>query len=281
MRRQGTWYQSTRAGFLGSFPMVRRQSFELDSESHPLAPAINAFNRGNGWYRAILGQPDRGDWIGLADLSANVADIDRRITQLEAAYGGHAGYAAASLIQQVAHPLVSLTAWCSLLGPVIPDISPSSVWLRQHPQGLFDRMAISGELATASGEEAATTTGRMTVASLSPLIDSIRTARKVGLAGLWHGVSDLISRTFIGAASTLGSVETGVSAAEAILTRAPDVIRITPRWHVDPATGMWFSLRSVCCLAYTGTFGLYCDTCPLLDDEEITSRLAANQAGAL
>jgi hypothetical protein len=262
--------------------MVRRQSFELNPESHPLAPAINAFNRGNGWYRATLGQPDRGGWIGLADLSANVADIDRRITQLEAAYGGHAGYAAASLIQQVAHPLVSLTAWCALVGRGIPDLSPGSVWLRQHPQGLFDRMAISGELATvANGEEAATTTGMTIVASVSPLIHSIRTTRKVGLAGLWHGVSDLISRTFIGVASTLGSVETGVSAAEAILTRAPDVIRITPRWHVDPTTGMWFSLRSVCCLAYTGTFGLYCDTCPLLDDEKIVSRLAANQAGAL
>lgn len=262
--------------------MVRRQTFELDSESHPLAPAINAFNRGNGWYRAILGRPDRGDWIGLADLSANATDIDRRITQLEAAYGGHPGYAAASLIQQVAHPLVSLTAWCSLLGPGIPDISPGSVWLRQHPQGLFDRLAVNGDMAVGSSDEGtATTTGVMIVASLSPLVDSIRVARKVGLAGMWHGVSDLISRTFIGAGSALGSVETGVSAAEAILTRAPDVIRITPRWHVDPATGMWFSLRSVCCLAYTGTLGLYCDTCPLLDDDEIANRLASNQAGSL
>ena len=262
--------------------MVRRQSLELDPGSHPLAAAINAFNRGNGWYRAVLGRPDRTEWIGLADLSADVGDIDRRITQLEAAYGGHAGYAAASLIQQVAHPLVSLIAWCSLLGAVVPDIGPHSVWLRQHPQGLFDRVAISGDLATVGdGDESPTTIGKAIVASLTPLIESIRSARKVGLAGMWHGVSDLIARTFIGTASTLGAVETGVAAAEAILTRAPEVIRITPRWHVDRATGMWFSLRSVCCLAYTGISALYCDTCPLLDDEEIANRLASNQAGAL
>ncbi len=262
--------------------MVRRQSLELDPRSHPLAPAINAFNRGNGWYRAVLGPPDRGEWIGLADLSSNASDIDRRITQLESAYGGHPGYAAASLIQQVAHPLVSLTAWCSLLDAGIPDISPSSVWLRQHPQGLFDRIAISGDPASDINDSgSATTTGVAIVGSLSPLIKTIRLARKVGLAGLWHGVSDLISRAFIGAASTLGTVETGVSAAEAILTRAPEVIRMTPRWHVDRATGMWFSLRSVCCLAYTGTSGLYCDTCPLLDDKEIANRLAFNHAGAL
>jgi hypothetical protein len=98
---------------------------------------------------------------------------------------------------------------------------------------------------------------------------------------MWHGVSDLVARTFLGAAATLGSVETGIAAAEAVLTRAPEVIRITPRWHVDRATGMWFSLRSVCCLAYTGTLGLYCDTCPLLDEFEIATRLASNQAGAL
>jgi hypothetical protein len=262
--------------------MVRRQSFELDPESHPLAPAIIAFNRGNGWYRAVLGRPDQGGWIGLSELSADGADIDRRMTQLESAYGGHAGYAAASLIQQVAHPLVSLTAWCLLLGAGIPDISPSSVLLRQHPQGLFDRVAISGDVATATNEdESAATTGAVIVGSLSSLIESIRVTRKVGLAGLWHGVSDLIARTFIGTASALGSLETGVFAAEAILNRAPEVIRMTPRWHIDRATGMWFSLRSVCCLAYTGTSGLYCDTCPLLDGDEISRRLASNQAGAL
>lgn len=260
--------------------MVRRQSFDLDPDSHPLAPAINAFNRGNGWYRAVLGQPDRGEWTCLADLSADVGDIDRRLTQLEASYGGHAGYAAASLIQQVAHPLLSLTAWCSLIGSGTPDLSPGSVWLRQHPHGLFDRVAISGELAHFGNDESATTIGKAIVASLTPLIESIRGARKVGLAGMWHGVSDLVARTFMGVASTLGSVETGVSAAEAILTRAPEEIRITPRWHVDRATGMWFSLRSVCCLAYTGVSGLYCDTCPLLDDEEIENRLGSNQAGA-
>lgn len=186
------------------------------------------------------------------------------------------------MIQQVAHPLVSLTAWCILLGPGMPDVSPSSVWLRQHPQGLFDRVAISGDLAIqATGEEAATAAGAAIVGSFYPLIESIRLARKVGLAGLWHGVSDLVARTFLGAASALGSVETGIAAAEAILTRAPDVIRSSPRWHVNKATGMWFSLRSVCCLAYTGTSGIYCDTCPLLDDDEISRRLASNQAGAL
>jgi hypothetical protein len=262
--------------------MVRRQSLELDPGSHPLAPGINAFNRGNGWYRAVLGRPDRSEWIGLEELSGDVAEVDRRITQLERVYGGHAGYAAASLIQQVAHPLISLTAWCSLVGSGIPDISPGAVWLRQHPQGMFDRVAISGEPAyIESGDESATTIGLTIVASLSPLIESIRSARKVGLSGMWHGVSDLVARTFMGAAATLGSVETGVATAEAILTSAPDVIRVTPRWHVDRATGMWFSLRSVCCLAYTGISGLYCDTCPLLDDEEIANRLASNKAGAL
>jgi hypothetical protein len=262
--------------------MVRRQSWELDPGASPLAPAINAFNRGNGWYRAVLGRPDRGDWIALEKLPSDLDDIDRRITQLEGVYGGHAGYAAASLIQQVAHPLTSLTAWCALLGSVIPDLAPHAVWLRQHPQGLFDRVAISGDPATVGDrDEPATTIGVMIVASLRPLIESIRVVRKVGGVGMWHGVSDLVARTFLGAAATLGSVETGIAAAEAVLTRAPEVIRITPRWHVDRATGMWFSLRSVCCLAYTGTLGLYCDTCPLLDEFEIATRLASNQAGAL
>lgn len=262
--------------------MVRRQSLELEPGSHPLAPAINAFNRGNGWYRAVLGRPDRSEWIRLADLSADAADIDRRLTQLGAAYGGHVGYAGASLIQQVAHPLISLTAWCTLLSTVIPDIAPDSVWLRQHPQGLFDRVAVSGDsVMVGVPDKSATKIGPMIVASLSPLIESIRAVRKIGAAGLWHGVSDLIARTFIGAAATLGSVETGAAAAEAILTTAPDEIRITPRWHIERSTGMWFSLRSVCCLAYTGTSGLYCDTCPLLDESEIATRLAFNQAGAL
>jgi len=262
--------------------VVRRRSLDLDPGASPLAPAINAFNRGNGWYRAIVGRPEGSDWIGLEQLSRDLDEIDRRIGQLEGLYGGHSGYAAASLIQQVAHPLISLTAWCSLVGELIPDIAPHSVWLRQHPQGLFDRIAISGD-PTYAGEIAdpATSIGESIVSSLSPLIESIRAVRKVGGAGMWHGVSDAIARTFIGAASTLGSVETGVAATEAILRRAPDVIRITPRWHVDRATGMWFSLRSVCCLAYTGTLGLYCDTCPLLDERAIAARLASNQAGAL
>jgi len=270
--------------------MVRRHSFELDPDSHPLAPAIIAFNRGNGWYRAVLGRPERPEWIGLSELSSDNGDIGRRLTQLEVAWGGHAGYAAAALIQQVAHPLVSLTSWCLLLGPGIPAIGPDSVWLRQHPQGLFDRVAITGELVAAPmaelppapiEEELATSVGAMIVSSLSPLIAAIRQARQVGLAGLWHGVGDLVSRTLLDAGSSLGSVETGIAAAEAILTRAPDPIRAIPRWHRDQTTGMWFSMRSVCCLAYTGTSGIYCDTCPLLDDEEITRRLALNTAGAL
>jgi hypothetical protein len=268
--------------------MVRRQSFELDPDSHPLAPALIAFNRGNGWYRAVLAESDgrewsaRGEWIGMAELSVNVDDVDRRLTKLEAAYGGHAGYAAASLIQQAAHPLVSLTAWCVLLGPWMPDIAPTEVWLRQHPHGLFDRIALGGNQADPNtDQDQATTVGSQIVGSLSPLLDSIRSVRKAGLAGLWHGVSDLVARTFLGAASSLGSIETGVVAAEAILTRAPTEIRSTPRWHTNQATGMWFSLRSVCCLAYTGTSGIYCDTCPLLEDDEITRRLASNHAGAL
>ena len=129
-------------------------------------------------------------------------------------------------------------------------------------------------------EAVATDVGAMIVDSLSPLVFAIREERKVGLTGLWHGVRDLVARTFLMAGSGLGSVETGMAAAEAILTRAPDVIRATPRWHRDPTTGMRFSLRSVCCLAYTGISGLYCDTCPLLDDDEIIRRLASNVAGA-
>jgi hypothetical protein len=261
--------------------MARRNSFELDPDSHPLAPAVIAFNRGNGWYRAQLGRPERGQWIGLSELSSDKAGIARRLTQLELAYGGRAGYSAASLIQQVAHPLVSLTAWCMLVGQGIPDISPHMVWLRQHPQGLFDRVAISGELVMPSSlEETATAAGAMIVDSLSPLIETIRLTRRVGLAGLWHGVSDLVARTLLGAAAVLDSVETGMAAAEATLTRAPKAIRATPRWHKDQVTGMWFSLRSVCCLAYTGTSGIYCDTCPLLNDDEIRRRLALNTAGA-
>ena len=267
--------------------MVRRNSFEIDPDSHPLAPAIIAFNRGNGWYRVVLGQPDRGVWIGLADFSSDRSEIDQRLLQLEAAWGGHAGYAATSLIQQVSHPLISLLSWCVLFGPDIPAIAPGSVWLRQHPHGSFDRLAVSGDLFVPQGSSmesadasVATGVGAMIVDSLSPLVIAIREVRKVGLTGLWHGVRDLVARTFLMAGSTLGSVETGMSAAEAILTRAPDVIRATPRWHRDQTTGMWFSLRSVCCLAYTGVGGLYCDTCPLLDDEEVIHRLASNVAGA-
>ena len=262
--------------------VVRRNPFELDPASHQLAPAINAFNRGNGWYRAILGRPDRGDWVRLSDLSSDLGDIEKRLKQLETIYGGHSGYAAASLVQQVAHPLVSLTAWCVLLGPGTPSIEPGSVWVRQHPHGLFDRVAIGGELTIpANVEESATTTGAAFVDAFGPFLESIRATRTVGLAGLWRGLSDLVARAFLGAAAALGSIETGVSAAEAILTRAPEVMRSTPRWHINPTNGMWFSLRSVCCLAYTGTAGSYCDTCPLLDDAEITRRLALNQAGAL
>ena len=267
--------------------MVRRNSFEIDPESHPLAPAIIAFNRGNGWYRAVVGLPARGAWIGLADLASDRSEVDRRLSQLETAWGGHAGYAATSLIQQVSHPLVSLLSWCLLFGPDVPAMAPGSVWLRQHPQGSFDRVAISGELLGPRGstmevddEAVATDVGAMIVDSLSPLVFAIREERKVGLTGLWHGVRDLVARTFLMAGSGLGSVETGMAAAEAILTRAPDVIRATPRWHRDPTTGMRFSLRSVCCLAYTGISGLYCDTCPLLDDDEIIRRLASNVAGA-
>ena len=262
--------------------MVRRNTFDLDPGSHLLAPAIIAFNRGNGWYRAVLWRPERGEWVGLLEFSSDTADLDRRLEKLEKAYGGHAGYAAASLIQQAAHPLMSLTAWCILLGPGIPDINPAAVWLRQHPQGLFDRVAIGGDFTVASSaEESARATGAAIVRAFEALIESIRLTRKVGKARLWRGVNDLVARTLLGAASALGSVDTGMAVAEAILTRAPDVLRGAPRWHLDPQKAMWFSLRSVCCLAYTGTLGSYCDTCPLLDDDEITRRLASNQAGAL
>ena len=262
--------------------MVRRSTFDLDPASHILAPAIIAFNRGNGWYRAVLGRPDRGDWVGLLEFSSDMAGLDRRLAALEKTYGGHAGYAAASLIQQAAHPVMSLTAWCILLGPGIPDIRPAAVWLRQHPQGLFDRVAIGGDFTVASDpEDSARATGAAIVSAFETLIESIRMTRKVGKAGLWRGVNDLVARALLGAASALGSVQTGMAAAEAILTRAPDVLRGSPRWHMDPGKDMWFSLRSVCCLAYTGALGIYCDTCPLLDEAEISRRLASNQAGAL
>jgi len=270
--------------------MVRRRSVELDPGSHPLAPAIIAFNRGNGWYRAVLGRPDQREWIRLSDLSSDREDVARRLSALELAWGGHPGYWAASLIQQVAHPLVSLIAWCFLLGPDLPAMSPDSVWLRQHPQGLFDRVAITGDLAASSTagpseapmeEDLAIKVGIVIVDSLSPLITTIRSVRRVGVTGLWHGLGDLVARTLLGAASALGSVETGIAAAQAVLTRAPDPIRATPQWHKDRASNMWFSMRSVCCLAYTGVSRAYCDTCPLLADDEINRRLASNQAGAV
>ena len=263
--------------------MVRRNSFEIDPASHPLAPAIMAFNRGNGWYRAVIGPPAGPGWVRLAEFSGDVPELDRRLQKFELIEGGHAGYAAAALIQQVAHPLVSLIAWCVLTGPGVPELDPGTTWLRGHPHGIFDRVSVGGGLTILpeDGEETARVTGERIVGTMRPLVASIRSVRKVGLPGLWRGVGDLVARCFIGAAAAMGSVETGVAAAEAILVRAPDPIRTTPRWHRNETNGMWFALRSVCCLAFTGIAGIYCDTCPLLDDDEILRRLASNPAGAV
>lgn len=275
--------------------MPRRQSVELNPDSHPLAPALIAFNRGNGWYRALLGTPDQAGWILLADVVQDDQRVASRLKALESSMGGRPGLAAGALLGQVAHPTFSAMAWCLLLGNRAPMADPHLLSLRDNPQAFFDRVSFAGEFvaigdesepradlrAVATQEELLTTCGRNIVDSLEPLINAIRRVRRVGLPGLWKGIADIVGQVCLAAGSATGSVATGKALAEAILTRAPDQIRTTPRWYQDQASGMSFVLRSVCCLAYTGTGGLYCDTCPLLTDEEIAARLAVNPAGSI
>lgn len=274
--------------------MPRRQSFEFDPDSHPLAPALIVFNRGNGWYRALLGSPEQTGWILLADLAQDDQEVDSRLKMLENSLGGRAGLAAGALLGQVAHPTFSAIAWCLLIGNRAPIADPSLVSLRDNPQAFFDRVSFAGDFVAIEGEieshpdlrrvatqeELLAKSGRKLVACIEPLINAIRRVRRVGVPGLWKGIADIVGQACLAAGSATGSVATGQSLAEAILTRAPDQIRTTPRWFQDDASRMWFVLRSVCCLAYTGTSGLYCDTCPLLSDDEIAARLSVNRAGS-
>lgn len=288
--------RSTRAGRAGH------------GAAHPLAQAAASLRARDAGQVIELGPPSTPDWVLLADLDRD-GGVER---WLDAAARGPdarrppavaASYLASWLGSCVTGPAAALL----VLHGVLPEVSPTNLWLRRGPAGGFDAVAFDRTAFWCATDHAAAAhpdarpapsrdalVGRLAagaVECLTPLFARIRALAPYGRHGMWGAVADglaaglmWITRRADGDASEQRMAWAALdSVVEAIAARVPQLrgrpLPVEVGWSAGTTI---FCRRSTCCLYYKSPEARayapadrYCSSCPLRDPEDQRRRWAS------
>lgn len=249
-----------------------------------VADAITAV--GEGYMPVRVGTPDTDTtdelWGRFADATTAPALAERLATMLDH-YDGEATVATAFLCSRYMSPLALLAG-----RPVVAhgrglQLDPSTLWLRRHPRGWHngvalanprlvvtadDALATHDEVTVVADVDAVRTTAMSSVLALAEVVvDHLHQVGHLGRRALWGQLADMLVTAAARVFDADGDAARARAEAEALLA-CDDRLWVTPhvaRVEVDDGAGLAWR-RGSCCLAYrVERFGL-CTGCPLNDE---------------
>jgi ferric iron reductase protein FhuF len=246
--------------------------------------------------RARVGRPSSGRWISPADLVDPAAShLDGLISQA-AEYLVAERRVAAALFFHMYVWAVSAGAICAYVTERrVPEIAADNVLVEFDGRGMGRGIALlaprfaalRGDLAR--GDPDVTLVGRavdltgwlcknLIDGNLEPVAGAIRERKLLGWPILWGIAADTCASAFVHAGHMLPDGRCALDVGNAFFAHSGSLLggRTTLLTREHAGRRRNYIRRAACCLGYkTAVFG-YCETCPLLGDEEIERRLTAS-----
>lgn len=184
----------------------------------------------------------------------------------------------------------------------LPD-PRSPLWVREHDEGWFDRVAFERpgvlvaradahaghpDATVLDDDELISELARGLATRLEPVLDVVRGLTPFGRRGLWGGVADELASAALWAARASGgdpeaAWRTAVAITDAV---AADVPWLRTRPSCFPVGETMWAVRGTCCLFHKTqpqppdpSGESYCTTCPFRDEDSRRQRLTAHLHG--
>lgn len=176
-----------------------------------LAELVEQLDAADEYISVVAGPPsddERDRWVRLADLSADPGVIDAVLAATTSVCGGERDAGAAYLAGWVAEMAVAKAYGAMASTGRTWVLDPAQLWMRRHPEGWFDGLAV-GEVAVRvpAADAAAGAVGVIesadaealergladdAVALLTPVFAAIRARAPFGTRGMWGTVADSV-----------------------------------------------------------------------------------------
>ena len=244
---------------------------------------------------ARVGRPSSGCWISPADLvDPATSHLDNLISQV-AEYVVAERRVAAALFFHMYVWAVSAGAICAYVSERrVPEIAGANVLLEFNERGMGKGVALLAPRFAALRSDPArgdpdVTVLRRTVdltdwlcanliaGNLAPVAGAIRERRLLGWPILWGIAADTCASAFVHAAEMLPDRRRALDIGNAFLAHSDSPFRGRTKLLTRQRAGRRqnYIRRAACCLGYRAEIFGYCETCPLLGEEEIERRLTA------
>lgn len=261
----------------------------------PLSSTLRRVSALDEAVRAQVGRPSHGYWLSPSEL------IDPATPHLEALVSraadrlGAERRVAAALFFHMYVWTVSAGAICAYVTERrVPEVAADNIVVEFDERGMGSAVAVLAPRFAAlpddpargdpdvvligrEGDLAGWLHARLVGGHLEAVACAIRKRRLLGWPILWGLAADTCAEAFVRAARMLPDDHRVLDAGQVFLGYAGSPLgdRTTLLAREHCGRRRLYYRRAACCLGYkTAVYG-YCDTCPLLPDEEIERRLAA------
>jgi ferric iron reductase protein FhuF len=229
------------------------------------------------YLRVSVGEaPADADWLAATRLVGDPAYLRAVVRSTARGRGTDQDDVALSLFTQgYAFRIASVAIGAWLISGDVLDVAPSRVHIalgRDRPNAvLLDQASLMG---VAKGEALAQLHRTLIDGHLAPLVDTARSACRIGEALLWANVAAACASSFGAFMAPWPDRHRAIADQfEAFLATAEPEVRRGGR-VVHIGTG-WAWERSACCLWYQTESGFKCEDCSLWTDEERRARYVA------
>jgi hypothetical protein len=239
---------------------------------------------------ARLGAPeDDGEWVSLSKEIEDGELVGEQLRTMKEEWEVDNRGAAIGVVGGLAWQVGGAALFVYATERRVPDLSPENVLLRLEQGGIAEVAFASGRfsaLASDPDSDAASAVFESEdgmrdhlreglEAAISPVVDHVRSHLRVSKRTMYNRASDLLGQRL------LQFGDTGVADGEWCGREAERLVR-SPDSPLDGATRFFavenggrrevFIVRGCCCHGYKHPEHGYCDSCPLLSQEELERR---------
>lgn len=244
------------------------------------------------YLNARIGVPDGGEeWISAGESLANGDLLRDQLRRTREKWDLNNRDTAIGVVGGLAWQVGGAAVFCYATARRVPDLAPESLALR-YADGDLEEVAFSEGFAALAGDPAAEKAlavfnhedallgwlRRGLEQLLEPTVSEVRKATRVSARTLWGRATDLLAQTFLELGPYSGDQDWCGAQAEK-LVKAPEspFNGNTEFFTVEHAgTREVFMTRAICCHGYKDPEHGYCDSCPVLTQED-RERLALEE----